>query len=243
MSLEHLPDLAGNFWQLLWELLAIAVQSIDGGNNSRSSAGRLNTPSASWKPAVAVHPGKLLPKVPGHICTMFSGRPINILLRVSLMISVLIIDDHPIALQGCRRVLEDAGVGPIFCATDLDAAYLLFLSHRPDVAIVDLAFAGDSLGGLGFVRRIKASPKEIPIVVFSMHDDPAIIAQALEAGASSYVLKDAHSEELIKAVHRVSTSPPFTCAHDALRVAFNESRAASRLAADTAPQGSDTFAP
>jgi two-component system, NarL family, invasion response regulator UvrY len=156
------------------------------------------------------------------------------LLKVPLMISVLVIDDHQIALQGCRRILEDAGVGPIFCATDLEAAYRLFLSRRPDVAIVDLALAADSLSGLGFIRRIKASPREIPIVVFSMHDDPAIVAQALEAGASSYVVKDADSEELIEAVYRVSTNPIFAFADDALRAALNESGAARGLAADAA---------
>jgi two-component system, NarL family, invasion response regulator UvrY len=137
---------------------------------------------------------------------MFSGQRIDTLLKVPLMISVLVIDDHPIALQGCRRLLEDAGIGPIYCASALEDAYQLFLSHRPDVAIVDLAVAGDNLGGLGFIRRIKASAKQTPVLVFSMHDYPAIVAQALDAGASGYVLKDAHCEELVKAVRRISTS-------------------------------------
>jgi two-component system, NarL family, invasion response regulator UvrY len=59
---------------------------------------------------------------------------------------------------------------------------------------------------LGFIRRIKASAKQAPVLVFSMLDDPAIVAQALESGASGYVLKDAHSDELVKAVRRVSTA-------------------------------------
>ena len=37
------------------------------------------------------------------------------------MTSVLIIDDHPIVLQGCRRVLEDAGMEPVLTASDLVA--------------------------------------------------------------------------------------------------------------------------
>jgi DNA-binding NarL/FixJ family response regulator len=173
---------------------------------------------------------------------MFPGRPINIRLKVLLMISVLVIDDHPIALQGCRRVLEDARIAPVFCATDLEAAYRLLLTHRPDVAIVDLAFSGYSLGGLGFIRRIKASAKQTRILVFSMHDHPAIVAQALEAGASNYVLKDAHSEELIKAVRRVPIGADVYLPGSSLPAAANESRAASRVAADVAGQRSDTFA-
>jgi two-component system, NarL family, invasion response regulator UvrY len=127
----------------------------------------------------------------------------NTRLKLSLMISVIVIDDHPIALQGCRRLLEDAGIGPIYCATDLETAYQLFLSGRPEVAIIDLTFPGDGLGGLEFIRRIKAFAKQTHVIVFSMHDDPAIVAQALEAGASSYLRKDAHSEELVKAVRRI----------------------------------------
>ena len=104
------------------------------------------------------------------------------------MISVLIIDDHPIVLQGCRRVLEDAGIEPILAASDLVAGYRLYLRHRPDVAIVDLAIAGKGLGGLELIRRIRAHDTDAHILVLSMHNDPVIVARSLEAGASGYVL-------------------------------------------------------
>jgi two-component system, NarL family, invasion response regulator UvrY len=174
---------------------------------------------------------------------MFSGHSINTVLKVPFMISVLVIDDHPIALQGCRRVLEDAGIGPIYCASALEAAYQLFLSHRPDVTIVDLALAGDDLGGLGFIRHIRASAKQTSVLVFSMYDNPAIVTQALDAGASSYVLKDADCEELVKAVRRISTSLAFTCADRSSQTALDDSRAAYGADADAVRQGSETFAP
>jgi two-component system, NarL family, invasion response regulator UvrY len=174
---------------------------------------------------------------------MFSRRPINIVLKVPFMISVLVIDDHPVALQGCRRVLEDAGFGPIYCASAIEAAHQLFLSHRPDVTIVDLALAGDNLGGLGFIRRIRASAKQTSVLVFSMHDNPAIVAQALDAGASGYVLKDAHCEDLIKAVRRISTSLATTCADRSPQTALNDSRATYGTDADAVWQGLDTIAP
>jgi chemotaxis response regulator CheB len=46
-----------------------------------------------------------------------------------------------------RHILEDAEIGPVYCASDLEVAYRLFLSYHPDVAIVDLAFPGESLSG------------------------------------------------------------------------------------------------
>ena len=55
------------------------------------------------------------------------------------MTSVLIIDDHPIVLQGCRRMLEDAGVKTVLEARDAASGYRLYRRHHPDVVIVDLA--------------------------------------------------------------------------------------------------------
>jgi DNA-binding NarL/FixJ family response regulator len=113
---------------------------------------------------------------------------------------VLIIDEHPFALQGCRRILADAGIEPILAAGDLENGYALYQQNRPDVVMVDLAFADDRLAGLSLVRRIRAHDVETRVIVFSVYDDPAIVARSLKAGASSYVLKDTCSTELVKAV-------------------------------------------
>jgi two-component system, NarL family, invasion response regulator UvrY len=64
------------------------------------------------------------------------------------MASVLIIDDHPIVLQGCRRMLEDAGVQIVLEARDPISGYRLYRRHHPDVVIVDLTMQGNRLGGL-----------------------------------------------------------------------------------------------
>jgi DNA-binding NarL/FixJ family response regulator len=113
--------------------------------------------------------------------------------------SALIIDDHPFALQGCTRILADAGIEPILAAGDLESGYALYQQNRPDVIMVGLAFADDRLAGLSLVSRIRAHDVETRIIVFSMHDDPAIVGLSLKAGASGYVPKDACSSELVKA--------------------------------------------
>ena len=141
------------------------------------------------------------------------------------MTSVLIIDDHPIVLQGCRRVLEDAGIEPVLAASDLVAGYRLYLRHRPDVAIVDLAIQGKGLGGLELIRRIKSQDAGAHILVLSMHNDAMIVARSLEAGASGYVLKDTSSDELVKAVQCVSAGQPFLSGDLAMKVAMSGSGA------------------
>ncbi len=125
------------------------------------------------------------------------------------MTSVLVIDDHPIVLQGCRRMLEDAGVGTVLDSRELAAGYRLYRRHRPDVVIVDLAMQGSGLGGIDLIRRIRAHDQRARVLVFSMHSDPIIVARALEAGATGYVLKDTSSEELKKAFEQVRAGVPY----------------------------------
>ena len=135
------------------------------------------------------------------------------------MTAVLIIDDHPIVLQGCRRVLEDAGIDPVLAASDLVAGYRLYRRHKPDVVIIDLAIKGKGLGGLELIRRIKAHDGRARILVLSMHDDAAIVARSLDAGASGYVLKDT-SDELVKAVQQVAAGAPYLSGDLAIKVAL-----------------------
>jgi len=134
------------------------------------------------------------------------------------MTSVLIIDDHPIVLQGCRRMLEDAGVKTVLEARDAISGYRLYRRHHPDVVIVDLAMQGGGLGGLEVIRRMRSHDPRSRILVFSMHSDPIIAARALEAGATGYVLKD--SNELMKAFDQVRSGTPYLSNDLAMQVAL-----------------------
>jgi two-component system invasion response regulator UvrY len=136
------------------------------------------------------------------------------------MTSVLVIDDHPVVLQGCRRMLEDAGVDAVLEARDAVAGYKLYRRHKPDVVIVDLAMQGSGLAGLPLIQRISAQDRQARILVFSMHSDPIIVARALEAGATGYVLKDTSSEDLVKAFEAVQAGTPYLSHELAMQVAL-----------------------
>jgi DNA-binding NarL/FixJ family response regulator len=136
------------------------------------------------------------------------------------MASVLIIDDHPIVLQGCRRILQDAGVERIMEARDLVDGYRLYRRHRPDAVIVDLELHHRELGGLSLIQRIHAHDRRTRILVFSMHCDPAVVARALEAGALGYVNKDTSSTELVRAFEQVMAGTPYLSSEIAMDVAL-----------------------
>ena len=157
------------------------------------------------------------------------------------MTSVLVIDDHPIVLQGCRRMLEDAGVGTVLDARELTSGYRLYRRHHPDVVIVDLAMQGSGLGGIDLIRRIRSHDQRARILVFSMHSDPIIVARALEAGATGYVLKDTSSDELKKAFEQVRAGTPYLSNDIAMQVALVRTGVRANPLADLTPRELQTL--
>ncbi|AWN51488.1 response regulator transcription factor [Methylobacterium sp. 17Sr1-1] len=124
------------------------------------------------------------------------------------MTRVVVVDDHPIVLQGARRLLEDAGA-EVRAAAGLPEGYRAILRHRPEVAVIDLAFPGRDLAGLALIGRVRKRAPATRVLVFSMHADPAIVARALAAGAVGYVLKDAPAGDLVRAYEQVRTGRPY----------------------------------
>jgi two-component system, NarL family, invasion response regulator UvrY len=137
------------------------------------------------------------------------------------MTKILAVDDHPIVLQGCRRILEDAGGTTVFEASDVATGYELFRSQRPDVVVIDLSIRDVGLAGLSLIRRINADDPRVPILVLSMHRDPHIVLQALEAGAVGYVLKDTATDDLLKAVQEVQRGNRYLSHSLAIEVAVS----------------------
>ena len=140
------------------------------------------------------------------------------------MSRVLVIDDHPIVLQGCRQLLEDAGVEQIMEAQSLADGFRLYRTQKPDLIIVDLAMRTGALGGLSFIRRLRLHDQKTPILVFTMHSDPVVVSRALEVGATGYVLKDTAPDEMLKAYHKVRDNKPYLSHDLASEVAFMEAR-------------------
>lgn len=152
------------------------------------------------------------------------------------MTRVLIIDDHPIVLQGCRLILEDAGVCELMAAETAVAGYRQFRRNRPDMVIVDLSLNGSGLAGLSLVRRLRAQAARMPILVFSMHSDPVIASRALEAGATGYLVKDTSAADLVDAFEKVRRGQPYISHDLALEVALLGTRGRAGVLGDLTPR-------
>lgn len=127
-------------------------------------------------------------------------------------IRVIIADDHNLVRAGFRVLLESLpGIDVVAEASDGLAALRLIENLQPHVVLMDIAMSG--LNGLEATRRITRQHPYVRVIILSMHASEEYVLQALRAGASGYLLKDAGTAELeiaIKAVARGETylSPP-----------------------------------
>ncbi|HOB45347.1 MAG TPA: response regulator transcription factor [Zoogloea sp.] len=116
---------------------------------------------------------------------------------------VVLADDHAVVRTGYRRLLElEDDMEVVADFADSDAACAWFASHDADVLVLDLSMPGR--GGLETLARVKARRPGLRVLVFSMHDSPAMVDQALRAGADGYLTKSSEPDALIDAVRRAA---------------------------------------
>jgi len=113
-------------------------------------------------------------------------------------IRLMLADDHRMLREGLRRSLSDEGFDVVGEASDGDEAVRLADSIRPDVILMDVTMP--DVDGVEATRRIHQQHPEIRIVMLTMHADKSVIAEALRAGASGYLVKDCSTDEIADAV-------------------------------------------
>jgi two-component system, NarL family, response regulator NreC len=117
------------------------------------------------------------------------------------MTRIVLVDDHRIVRQGLRALLQTEPGFEIVAegATGLEAIQLVE-RFRPDILVMDLMMP--EINGLEATWQIKQRIPETRIIVLSMHADEAYVLEALQNGASGYVLKDSSADDLVQAVHK-----------------------------------------
>ncbi len=114
---------------------------------------------------------------------------------------VLIVDDHPIVLSGCRALLAETGDMIMLEARNAAMAQDVFAAHKPDVAVIDINLP--DVSGFELARRILVREPRARIIMFSMNDDPMFAAQAIEGGAKGYVSKSDDPQTFLNAIREV----------------------------------------
>jgi two-component system, NarL family, response regulator NreC len=133
---------------------------------------------------------------------------------VSDRLRVVLVDDHELVRQGVHALLQrEPDIDVVGEAADGLAALELVERVRPDVLVADIMLPG--LGGLELIRQASRRSPGTRVVVLSMHGAEPLVLEALDRGASAYVLKDAGIAELVRAIREAARgrrylSPPLS---------------------------------
>jgi len=116
---------------------------------------------------------------------------------------LLIADDHPVFLEGLRRVVGRAVPDAIIHEADrLETLYELADLHADaDLLLLDLHMPGAN--GFGPLVHLRGQHPQLPIVIVSAHEDPVLMRRALDNGAMGFIPKSSNAATLTQTLQRV----------------------------------------
>jgi DNA-binding NarL/FixJ family response regulator len=137
---------------------------------------------------------------------------------------ILLVEDHPIVRAGCRSLLEGAPGTEVREATTAADGLQLAREFIPEIVVLDLRLPdGNGLDLLEPLMLLERAPK---VIVFSMYEDPAFAARALQSGARGYITKNDDPDLLLEAIRRVDSGGIFLTASMAEKLALRTTKVA-----------------
>jgi DNA-binding NarL/FixJ family response regulator len=119
------------------------------------------------------------------------------------MIRVLIADDHVTVLEGLAAMIgRQPDMVVVAEAADGQEAIDLWITHRPEVTLLDLRMP--KLDGVAVIEEIRKRDSSARIIVLTTYETDTEILRAIKAGTKAYLLKDARREELLDCIRRVN---------------------------------------
>ncbi len=157
--------------------------------------------------------------------------------RSRKVISVLIVDDHPLFRDGLHKTLElEDDIEVIGQSQDGEGALAAARNLQPDVVVLDINLPG--INGLQVARQLKADRAGVSVVVLTAYHDNQQVVHAMRAGASAYCAKDIVPDDLVAIIRDVADG--FYIVHDSrMDEREFESWISGRVEAMTGPYTTD----
>ena len=113
---------------------------------------------------------------------------------------VIIIDDHKLFTNGLSSILEGIGQRVMSTFKNGKEAFLYLQNNEIDIVFTDINMP--EMDGLKLCKKLKRDNVKAKIIILSMYEDPNIIKEAFDCGASAYLSKNTEKEEIIKAIEK-----------------------------------------
>jgi len=123
-------------------------------------------------------------------------------------IKILLVDDHPVVRQGLHSFLANRQNFEIVGeAGDGAEAILKVKALQPDIVLMDINMPG--MDGSTVTETLRKESPQTKVLVLSMHSQRDYVLRIIKAGARGYVLKDAPTDELVRAIQAVQAGDTF----------------------------------
>ncbi len=126
------------------------------------------------------------------------------------MINVALVDDHPLLIEGLKKLIEASGVATVMkTAANGQACMRMLRFEQPDVLLLDINLPDSS--GIDLCKEIHEHWPAINIIALTSFGEYTIIRKMLDNGARGYLLKNAMPEEIIEGIETVMQGKIFLC--------------------------------
>lgn len=150
---------------------------------------------------------------------------------------LLIVDDHPMVIAGCRGMLAGQSDIDVIEARDGRQALEVFGQEAPDVAVLDVNLP--DMSGYELLRRILKKKPKARALMYTMNADPVHAARAIETGALGYMSKGEDPSIFVTAVRLVADGNRYLSDEMAQKLAFFDQKQATNPFLDLTPREAD----
>jgi len=115
---------------------------------------------------------------------------------------IYILDDHPIVIEGLKKVIEpQEDMQVVGASEDANAALQQMAKLKPDIVVLDITLKDRS--GVDVIKKIRTSLPATQVLVYSMHDENVYAERCLRAGAMGYLMKSEGAARLLQGIRQI----------------------------------------
>ena len=125
-----------------------------------------------------------------------------------MSVRILIVDDHPLVLEGLKSLLADVdGVQVVGTATNAIEAIAFLKTNEVDIAFLDINLP--DISGIDLCKKVKEQFPDVKTLALSTFNERAYVSRMIQNGASGYLIKSSGKEDILEAITQVQAGGYF----------------------------------